>query len=45
MAFQPIVDLEEERIDSYEALVRSPSGGGAAGVLSQVNDATMYAFD
>lgn len=33
MAFQPIVDLEEARIDAHEALVRGPTGEGAAHVL------------
>jgi len=45
MAFQPIVDLLEHRIDAYEALVRGPLGEGAASVLSQQSDATLYAFD
>ena len=45
MAFQPIVDLQEKRIDAYEALVRSPDGGGAAGVLAQVTPDNVYAFD
>jgi EAL domain-containing protein (putative c-di-GMP-specific phosphodiesterase class I) len=45
MAFQPIVDLQARRIDSYEALVRSPDGGGAAAVLAQVSADTLYAFD
>jgi len=45
MAFQPIIDLHEKRIDAYEALVRSPDGGGAAGVLAQVTPENVYAFD
>ncbi len=45
MAFQPIIDLQDRRIDAYEALVRSPDGGGAAGVLAQVNADNFYAFD
>ncbi len=45
MAFQPIVDLQARRIDGYEALVRSPVGGGAGGVLAQVTDENVYAFD
>ncbi len=45
MAYQPIVDLQEKRIDGYEALVRGPTGGGAAEVLGQVNDENFYAFD
>ncbi len=45
MAFQPIVDLENCRIDAYEALVRGPNGEGARHVLDQVNGANLYAFD
>ena len=45
MAFQPIVDLEESRIDAYEALVRGPNGEGAGTVLAQVNAQNRYAFD
>jgi EAL domain-containing protein (putative c-di-GMP-specific phosphodiesterase class I) len=45
MAFQPIIDLQEQRIDAYEALVRSASGGGAAEVLAKVTPETVYAFD
>ncbi len=45
MAFQPVVDLKERRIDAYEALVRGPNGEGAAHVLDQINDENRYAFD
>ncbi len=45
MAFQPIVDLQEGRIDAHEALVRGPGGEGAGAVLSQVTEANLYAFD
>ena len=45
MAFQPIVDLRERRVDAYEALVRSPTGSGAAGVLAQVDAENLYKFD
>ncbi|MDE8345306.1 MAG: EAL domain-containing protein [Acidocella sp.] len=45
MAFQPIIDLEEQRIDSYEALVRGPAGEGAAFVLNQLNASNTYSFD
>ncbi len=45
MAFQPIVDLDESRIDAYEALVRGPAGEGAAHVLNQVSPENAYAFD
>lgn len=45
MAFQPIVDVCRGRVYAYEALVRGPQGQGASTVLSQVNDANLYAFD
>ena len=45
MAFQPVVDLVEQRIDAYEALVRGPDGAGAAEILAQVNAENLYAFD
>ena len=45
MAFQPIVDIQLQRIDAYEALVRGPDGEGAGHVLSKVNDENRYAFD
>jgi EAL domain-containing protein (putative c-di-GMP-specific phosphodiesterase class I) len=45
MAFQPIVDLRYQRIDSYEALARGPNNEPAAHVFSQVNDSNLYAFD
>lgn len=45
MAFQPIVDVEELRIDAYEALVRGPGGESASDVLCQVNAENVYAFD
>ena len=45
MAFQPIVDIQERRIDAYEALVRGPNGQGAAHVLDQVKPENTYAFD
>ncbi len=45
MAFQPIVDLQESRIDAYEALVRGPAGEGAGHVLGQVTPENTYAFD
>ncbi len=45
MALQPIVDLHDRRIHTYEALVRGPGGEGAGSVLSQVTDANLYAFD
>ncbi len=45
MAFQPIVDLQEGRIDSHEALVRGLGGEAAGAVLSQVTKENLYAFD
>jgi EAL domain-containing protein (putative c-di-GMP-specific phosphodiesterase class I) len=45
MAFQPIVDLQENRIDAFEALVRGYDGSGAGQVLSKVTPENVYAFD
>jgi EAL domain-containing protein (putative c-di-GMP-specific phosphodiesterase class I) len=45
MAFQPVVDIQECRVDAYEALVRGPNREGAAQILGQVNDANRYSFD
>ncbi len=45
MAFQPIVDVREHRIDAYEALVRGLDGEGAGQVLAQVNAGNVYKFD
>ncbi len=45
MAFQPIVDLQEKRIDGFEALVRGPDRAEAAAVLGQVTAENVYAFD
>ncbi|MFC0386736.1 EAL domain-containing protein [Muricoccus vinaceus] len=45
MAFQPIVDLQEQRIDGHEALVRGPAGEGAGTVIAQVTEGNLYAFD
>jgi EAL domain-containing protein (putative c-di-GMP-specific phosphodiesterase class I) len=45
MAFQPIVDVSQGRVYAYEALVRGLQGQGASTVLSQVNEANLYAFD
>ncbi|GAA0786255.1 EAL domain-containing protein [Marinobacterium sediminicola] len=44
-AFQPIVDVIDNKVFGYEALVRGPEGQGAGEVLSQVNDDNRYAFD
>ena len=45
MAFQPVIDLAEHRIDAYEALVRGPEGQGAGEVLAQLDAENLYAFD
>ena len=45
MAFQPIVDLQEHRIDAYEALVRGVNGEGAAEMLKWAGGDNLYAFD
>ncbi|MBT0585242.1 EAL domain-containing protein [Alteromonas oceanisediminis] len=45
MAFQPIVDTQNERIFGYEALVRGLQGQPARDVISQVTDENVYRFD
>ena len=45
MAFQPIVDVRNERVFAYEALVRGQDGRGAGQVLAQVSSENRYAFD
>jgi len=45
MAFQPIVDVDSERVFAYEALVRGPQADSAASVMRQVNESNRYAFD
>ena len=45
MAFQPIVDARDRSIFGYEALVRTPEGGGAAEVIAQVQPDQLYRFD
>ena len=45
MAFQPIVDVKESRIDAFEALVRGVAGEGAGHVLAMVDATNLYAFD
>ena len=45
MAFQPILDVARGRVWAHEALVRGPSGEGAAHVLSQVDEGSLYRFD
>ena len=45
MAFQPIVDVSQNRVWGYEALVRGTEGQGAGWILGQVDDANRYKFD
>lgn len=45
MAFQPIVDVENQRIFAFEALVRGINNESAYSVLSQVTEENRYAFD
>ena len=45
MAFQPIVDLQQHRIDAYEALVRGVNGEEAADMLQWATGNNLYAFD
>jgi len=45
MAFQPIVDVSNNTIFAYEALVRGINGEGAARILEQVTACNRYAFD
>lgn len=44
-AFQPIVDVAQQRIVAHEALVRGPLGEGADTIMAQVNAANVYSFD
>ncbi len=44
-AFQPIVDVRNERIESYEALVRGKGGESAATILASVDANSQYRFD
>lgn len=45
MAFQPIVDVSDERVWGYEALVRGTGGESAWSILSQVTEENRYRFD
>ncbi|WMC10843.1 EAL domain-containing protein [Oceanimonas pelagia] len=45
MAFQPIIDWQQQDIFAYEALVRGPQGQGAGWVFERVNDDNKYYFD
>jgi EAL domain-containing protein (putative c-di-GMP-specific phosphodiesterase class I) len=44
MAFQPIVDVERERVFAYEALARGPNDEPAYVVLEKAKE-NRYAFD
>ena len=45
MAFQPIVDLNHQRVWGYEALVRGLNGESAFSVLDRVTEDIRYRFD
>lgn len=45
MAFQPIVDLQNNRIFAQEALVRGLNRESAGEIISKVNDENIYQFD
>jgi EAL domain-containing protein (putative c-di-GMP-specific phosphodiesterase class I) len=45
MAFQPIVNAENNTIFGYEALVRGINNESAWSILSQLNDSNKYKFD
>jgi len=44
-AFQPIVDVEQQRVVCYEALVRGVGGESAASILGRVQSGNRYRFD
>ena len=45
MAFQLILDVQEQRPFAYEALVRGVNGESAGEILGRVNDSNRYRFD
>ncbi len=45
MAFQPIVDIRNQSVYAFEALVRGPMGEPAGTVLSRIDVQNIYAFD
>jgi len=45
MAYQPIVDVRDNSVFAYEALVRGRDGAGAGQVLSRVTEDNRYFFD
>ena len=44
-AFQPIVNMRNERIESYEALVRGTNGESAGEIIARVDARSQYRFD
>jgi EAL domain-containing protein (putative c-di-GMP-specific phosphodiesterase class I) len=44
-AFQPIVDVGKQEINSFEALIRGPHGEPAASVLDRVSYDNIFGFD
>src|ERR1700712_5318617 len=44
-ALQPIVDITDQSVFAYEALVRGPAGEGAATVLASLDGAALHLFD
>lgn len=45
MAFHPIIDITQNTVWGYEALVRGVDGEGAGQILAQVDDGNRYKFD
>ena len=45
MAFHPILDLHQNVVWGYEALVRGVSGEGAGQILAMVDEGNRYKFD
>ena len=45
MAYQPIVDVSDNTVFAFEALVRGENGEGAGIVLDRVTDEYIYSFD
>jgi EAL domain-containing protein (putative c-di-GMP-specific phosphodiesterase class I) len=45
VAFQPIVDVVEQSVFGYEALVRGPQNEPAAFILDKLDDKNRYYFD
>ena len=45
MAFQPIINIKENTVFGYEALVRGLNGEPAADILSKLVDENRYTFD